>query len=129
MEMEKAVAVRGIHKVPLESTTDSLRSVVVLHVACPVPQLTSLVFVSLIRAFSLACQVSLNPLGMGSRRLRGVEGNFQLRGYRSEPIPPRRVGSFTLVQSSSGSDLSGQFLPYVSRSLQVSRPEVSVSSD
>ena len=60
-------------KVSLERPSHGLRSVVVLSVVCSVPQIVSLVLRTLIGVVSLACPLSLNPLGIGSRLLfRGV---------------------------------------------------------
>ena len=57
--------------------------------------------VPLIGVFSLACQLSLNSLGMSPRLLRrAVEGYFQLRGCRSDAHPAqarRQLQSRTVV--------------------------------
>ena len=53
---------------------------------------------------------------MTSRLLRGTDGDFQLRGYRSDPHPTQARRQ---LHSPSGSDLSVSF----------SQPEVSPSWD
>ena len=60
-----------------------LRSVVVLHFACEVPHLVSLVLVHFIRGI-LACLKNFSRSSRSSRLLHGVEGHFQLRGCCSD---------------------------------------------
>ena len=83
---------RGIHKAPLERSRPLCR--LDLCCVCSV-QLISLALCSLIGVFSLACQLSLNSLGMSPRLLRrGVEGYFQLRGCRSDAHPAQARRQF-----------------------------------
>ena len=86
--MLKNRALQRIHKVPLDRSSHCFRSVVVLYVMCSFPHIGFLRVFPFAGVLLLACQISLHPIGMRFRLLRGVMGDFQLRGYCSDSHLP-----------------------------------------
>ena len=105
------MSLRRIHKVPLERSRHCLSPVFVSNVLRSVPHFVSCsVTIPVCVVSLLSCQIFLNPLSLLPRFLRrDLKRDSSCEVIALMPIPPRLVGSFIVVQSSSPSALSSNF--------------------